>query len=653
MTYRVRGGKLTVELDGQGRSMSFGLPGGTVSAGQAGPKFCIVGKEVRPTKATKTDEGIVVELGGDGVSGRWRLKGGDDGVVCVLEADGADAVAVEIDIPLPLSAALELPIGQNWGVRLDRSAPVGPEAGVKGAGGKIQLAAADFAGGALGFIGLNDHTRYLPGSYADVWRASGYRDDNALRLHLRVVSGEGVLITGQPDLSGVIDQYCRSLRQRLGILTLEEDPAVPDWLGEIKVIVLMGMWHSDGTILHDFRDALEVVGQLKSMGLGKGLLVRLSSWQGRFDTRYPFFAPAKELGGAAGMRALSDAVHAMGSRLTVHSNIWGMDPYLEEFEQIEHLAVPYDRCYERIPTGQIGPYDGWPGPYPAQPTGFDSGPLAIEAVEETDRHVVFQTAELPEDMEAYLSVAGVRNFAGGRLRAVVDNRQVKSNPGVFDRDERCRFRFRFRFAPGRNSIRLEFIGGRPDLGKATYRLHGAVRGERLWSHPIVRADIHHPQWTQITRDNLARTVREFDIDVPYLDAVNIWRPSDRGIFDALRDDLPGKVFGCEYSAELGYNMFRMTHVSLGGWPKEGSGHKLSDFPRRVHERFTRLHYIQYKFPKDRRDPPRMPFGILGELGSFAGSWALAEGPSQGVIPCVQLDYRRDGLDQFTREFLLR
>ena len=652
MALQVTGGGLTIAVDPKTLALEMACRGERFQAGPDGPRFTIAGTPVEPAEATADGGGIVVELRGDGVTGRWRLTPVEHGVRWVVEADTPSDVGVDVEIPIPLSGALELPTAQNWGVRIDRSCPAGPDKGMNPAGGALQLAAADLGSCALAFVGLSDHTRFLPGTYANVWRAGGYRGEHCLWLRLNMVGGVAFEVSAQADLAGVIDRYGRLLRERLGILTLADDPSVPSWLGEIRNILVMSMWRSDGVILHNFADALRVSEQLREIGAA-GVMLRLVGYQGRFDSHYPFFDPADALGGGEGFRAVSDSLHAAGNRFSLHFNIWGMDPYMEQFEQIEHLAVPYDRVYERIPTGQIGPYDGWPGPYPAVPVGFDTGFLPIEPVERTATHLAFRTCDVPEPMEAYLTVAGVKDFPAGRLRAVVGARQVKSPPDHFRRADRCMFRFRFRFAPGPNDVRIEFLGGQPDLAGATWRIHGSVRGGKLWSWPIVRADIHHPAWARVTCDNLGRVSRDYGVDVTYIDAVNIWRASDRGLFDALKAALPGKVFGCEYSSELGYNMFRMTNVPMGGMFPNPEAMKVSDFARRVHERFTRLHFLVHSFDSPEEPHPPRAFEVLSAEVCSQAPIARSEGPSKGVIPSLHLDCRDGrGLDERTCQAIL-
>ena len=122
----------------------------------------------------------------------------------------------------------------------------------------------------------------------------------------------------------------------------------------------------------------------------------------------------------------------------------------------------------------------------------------------------------------------------------------------------------FTVPPSEAGARLDvwLHGRRPDLSRAAYQISGSVRAGKVWSYPIVRADIRHPEWIRVTRENMVRVCRKYDIDIPYIDCINIWRDDDRPIFDMIRQCLPDRLFGCEYSAELGYNMFRLTSTGI-------------------------------------------------------------------------------------------
>ena len=655
MSLTVATDELSIAFEPRTARLSFGGRGSAVAQAAEAPRFRLAGRPAAVKGIEPADGGVRVLLAGEDVTGTWRLLPEDGAIRNRIDLEGVSGdQAVEIEIPFPLSAAIEIPIDQRWGARIDSSCPGGRENGVALSGTRNQLAAVQAGQAALAFIGLADYRRHLVGTYGSVWKEGAYRDEGCLWLHLQTLNGSPFQISRHVDLEGVIDRYCQVLRENLGVLSIQADASIPDWLDDIRAFAVFEMYRSDGEILNDFDHVASFCHDLEELGVAGGVVVRLVGFQGRFDSGYPYFDPAERLGGAAGMREAARAVHSGGNRLMAHFNIWGLDPYLENFEQLEHLAVPYDRVYERIPTGQIGPYDGWPGPYPAVPTGFDSGVLAVEPVEMTPAHAVFETCPIPEPMEAFLALGGVRSFASGVLRAEVDERQVKSLPGAFERSDRVRFRFRFRFAPGVNLVRLDFRGGQPDLSEAVYQISGSVGAGNVWSYPIIRGDIHHPEWIQITRDNMLRICREYDVDIPYIDAVNVWRNEDRPIFDMIREGLAGRIFACEYSAELGYNMFRLTGTGTKCVPtKEQVGYTISDFSRRVHQRYTRFFtpgyaYVPYGGPSwhgrsldaSEGDKRTLAERHLGELERW------------GVFPAVRLNYRDHGLDRRAKEIIL-
>jgi len=81
--------------------------------------------------------------------------------------------------------------------------------------------------------------------------------------------------------------------------------------------------------------------------------------------------------------------------------------------------------------------------------------------------------------------------------------------------------------------------------------------------------------------------------------------------------------------------------------------KVSDFARRVHERFTRLHFLAHCYGSpDRPHPPRAFEVLSAEVGSQAPI-ARSEGPSKGVVPALHLDCREGKrMDQRTCQAIL-
>ncbi len=651
----VEAGQMSLSIDSASGRLQFEFRGKEIAQTVQAPKFKLAG-EAAVIKAIQTEgDGLLAILEGVNVKGTWKLTPAADAIESVIEIDETwGDKAVDIEIPFPLSAAIELPVDQRYSARIDSSCTPGRDGGVSLSTMRCHIAAVDTGGAALAFIGLGKYKRSFPGTYGGSWRQGAWKDEKCLWLTLQTLNGSKFQISCRPDLDGVIDHYCLVLRENLGVLTLAEDSSVPGWLDEIRVFAIFEMFRSDGEILNTFADVTSFCHDLQKLGITGGVVVRLVGFHGRFDSHYPYFDPADELGGPGGMRELAEAVHAGGNRFSTHLNLWGLDPYLEDFEEIEHLALPYDRAYERIPTGQIGPYEGWPGVYPAVPTGFDSGRLEIDPIEADQSHIIFKTCDIPEQMEAFLTVGGVRSFEAGVIRAEVNDRQVKSPGGMFERTDTVRFRFRFRFVPGVNRVRLDFVGALPDTSELTYRINGSVTGGKVWSYPFIRGDIRNPGWIEVTRNNLVRICREYDVDIPHVDIINIWRDEDRPIFEMMREELPDRIFSCENSAELGYNIFRLT---LTGWKcvptQEEAGYKVSDFSTRIHQRYTRLWSVGYAY---------VPFGGPGchssQLEALEGEKLEAaerlvrECPRWGVHPGVRLNYRDHGLDRRAREIIL-
>ena len=63
----------------------------------------------------------------------------------------------------------------------------------------------------------------------------------------------------------------------------------------------------------------------------------------------------------------------------------------------------------------------------------------------------------------------------------------------------------------------------------------------------------------------------------YVDDLEITRPAERAVFDALREDLPGVVFAGRASAEPGYDVFRLTSTTDTGLPPSDTPYGVSDF----------------------------------------------------------------------------
>lgn len=107
--------------------------------------------------------------------------------------------------------------------------------------------------------------------------------------------------------------------------------AAPDWLADCPGCVMIEMWTGTGHIVNDYGDGLALVKALAQAGARPNTLLYFWGFHAPFDTTYPEYWPAEELGGADGFRRLVDTAHEHGFRLLPHCNWWGLDGRLPAY----------------------------------------------------------------------------------------------------------------------------------------------------------------------------------------------------------------------------------------------------------------------------------------------------------------------------------
>lgn len=122
----------------------------------------------------------------------------------------------------------------------------------------------------------------------------------------------------------------------------------PDWTKEIPAVVLVEMWTGKGTITHTFDDLDRLLGAMHDAGVPTGTLLYFWGFHAPFDTRYPEYWPASELGGEAGMSRVVETAARLGYRLMPHLNYWGCDGRLPVYDQLRGEQV---RDRSGVPQG--------------------------------------------------------------------------------------------------------------------------------------------------------------------------------------------------------------------------------------------------------------------------------------------------------------
>ena len=169
---------LSVEIDPDTHCLTFDCLAARALRTPRPPQFILAGKPAQIASLTSLPNGFQAELRGKQAKGSWRLQTKGDAIESVLEVHGVGANRpVEIDLPLPLTAAVDLPVSQLHGARVDTFCKPGRDKGVPLGSERCQLAAVDAGGAFLAFIGQADYTRWRPApsacSRACVWRAAG------------------------------------------------------------------------------------------------------------------------------------------------------------------------------------------------------------------------------------------------------------------------------------------------------------------------------------------------------------------------------------------------------------------------------------------------------------------------------------------------
>jgi hypothetical protein len=132
------------------------------------------------------------------------------------------------------------------------------------------------------------------------------------------VSARGVQSAeGLPTLDAVIARY------------LQARPPAPKTSGgrppRISRGVTMDLWLPEARVQNRLEDCERLVRDLAERGLARDTLLYLCGMFAPYDSGYPRYVPAEEVGGERGLARLMDAAHAHGVKVMPHVNIFGYD----------------------------------------------------------------------------------------------------------------------------------------------------------------------------------------------------------------------------------------------------------------------------------------------------------------------------------------
>lgn len=487
------------------------------------------------------------------------------------------------------------------------------------------------------------------------------------------------------SLEDAMQTYETWLSEEMEITPLRDDPTVPGWVHDTKLVITLDMMRSNWKIAHDYADVAALADELGACGCPADTLFYLPGTNGAYDAMYPDHGPHPELGGAEGFRRMVDALHRNGFRVMLHANAWGLDPCHPEVEKyLPYVLKDEEGGYEGWQTG--GTIWGGLTMPPSYSLKYRIPPLPVTAVSDgepplsgsaSEDGFSFDTEHIPNECEALLSF-GVRGAGrsmpgGARIRLTTNHRSYLTPEGWFAENDAYDFPFPFLLEAGKNRFRVELVGGgKLDPGDCWYRVRRCFTFVQGCTYPILRADTTNPEWIRIFLDKITSVVREYGIDAVHVDATHYHR--DARILEALKEEIPQciisgeelesmgdlKMFGLCQNAQLSLlagietRRLRRSRYYLSERGEVERSCRWLDRPSPVW-RYLRKHVILYPHlcAPDGFVPVGKVCGIRPPVQTPedpARLWeVLRDAGRLGYVPGLRLNYREHGLDAESRK----
>lgn len=464
------------------------------------------------------------------------------------------------------------------------------------------------------------------------------------------------------SLEEAADDYHTWLKETFGLVKLKDNPYIPEWVENTKLIITFDMGRMRGNIAHDYQHATDLCNDLHSIGCPQDTLLYIVGWSSSFQ-----YVPIETLGGKEKFRQMVDTAHRRGYRIMIHTLPWGADPYRPDFEKIKKFALKRD-IIMRWPEKVRGPspwfaglcIEGdflmWPGGWRQYEMDFiDSGKISIFTTMKED-NATFTTVHVPEECEARFTLGGISG-EDARITVHINERCLSTPKGWFKENTSYTFPFTFFFFKGVNEVKIE-LSGKPitSLRISWYRIYEARGFSPNWSvDPIVRMDISNPEWINLYTRKISQVVKEYNIDAVQLDAVAMWEK--KGIYAQLRDQMPRIAFSTESCTELGlgYSSFSQNDFSQGDLSQDTSLYvekrsnwqkKYTDLPYFITKGYTRF-YPHLRTPQGfvptRNNLQVLPKEVLAQF--------LENSERFHIIRNIRVNYKDYGLDPGAKEMI--
>jgi len=481
------------------------------------------------------------------VSGRLTISSGKE-IKIHFEPDKKDITKnVSIVISFPLETEFHLPEGYNLGRQIDDDMPVG-----------------EMYSTPLGY-------NFFLASSKGMWLRFATKQSRFRNANLQISRHPEVFIvtftwnvTGDasiavfPSMDEALSDFEAWLSKELRIRKRRDDPTLPGWVHNVKLVLIMDMMRSNWEIAHDYDDIANLAKELKKIGCPKDTLFYIPGWNGAYDSTYPAYQPHPELGGEGKFREMMENLHENGFRVMIHTNAWGLDPCHPNIDKYEKYVCRDDEGY--CQGWQIGRrIQAWGIMAPAsRPLKFLTDKVPMQEAKGA-RFFTFETVYVPDTCEALFTVGNL-GVGDMRVKFTIDHRSMSTPPGWFKTHIEYDFPFPFLLKPGANRVHIEVMGDiEPDWSESWYKIRYSfipLNAYISWTYPILLADMNNPEWIKIFVDEVATVVRKYNIDAVHVDATEYYH--SKPILDALKERLPEIAMGGEGIGsleDLGYWTF--------------------------------------------------------------------------------------------------
>jgi hypothetical protein len=117
------------------------------------------------------------------------------------------------------------------------------------------------------------------------------------------------------ELAHAFDSHIGFVENAFGLAPWSTRSDVPEWLRSIRIVLNLHGQHWTGKIFNTYDDMADILRFAAQTIPGEEAIAFLPGWEGRYYWQYPYFSPAKALGGDAGFGRLADTARDLGIHL--------------------------------------------------------------------------------------------------------------------------------------------------------------------------------------------------------------------------------------------------------------------------------------------------------------------------------------------------